>query len=588
MITIKNEEYIVNELYKLLDNLRGRVDAQEALEFIYVLKAWEKLSNEKKVDEEISFDNFYNQKVEVKKLAATFEKLSKIIKLFELYRFDAKLVDDQLLTTILSFVKNISKLPNVNDVFYLDRGKAGEFSVSNQIAELGIKLLDGESKELYVPFTNGFAYSYYTDKKIFADFQMSQALIIAELINILDEGNIEFCLTDSLKNPMFINPNAPHLLKQFDSVLSFPPFRLKGKLDIDNDKFHRYKIHKGTVLDVAHFEHILAQTSSKAVVLMATGFTFSGGVEEAFRKYLIEQNYLEAIIQLPPNLHSATSIETVFFVVNKQKSDDKVHFINLKDDSFIKRDGRRLILKDLDVILDIYENKKEIENVSIIASNEEIINNNYSLAIDRYVIPQEAKELQKSLEKYELIQLEDIADIRRSQLFKDEEEGKEVYEISPSDFSKAGFTLECGKTKQIGSQYKRLQTYKLEPYDVLLSTKGTIGKVCIMGEINEAIIASQAIQVIRVQDDDKKEKAISLYMFLKSDLGQTILASLVAGTAMPQISTAEIKKLSIPLLSKEQEKRLISSFKDESKMYNEIEKINENIRSIHSNFLGEK
>ncbi|MGD9625509.1 MULTISPECIES: N-6 DNA methylase [Campylobacterales] len=588
MITIKNEEYIVNELYKLLDNLRGRVDAQEALEFIYVLKAWEKLSNDKKVDEEISFDNFYNQKVEVKKLAAIFEKLSKTIKLFELYRFDTKLVDDQLLTTILNFVKNVSKLPNVNDMFYLDRGKVDGFSVSNQIAELGIKLLDGESKELYVPFTNGFAYSYYTDKKIFADFQMSQADIIAELINILDNGNIEFCLTDALKNPMFINPNAPHILRQFNSVLSFPPFRMKGKLDTDNDKFHRFKIHKGTVLDVAHFEHILAQTSSKAVILMATGFTFSGGVEEAFRKYLIEQNYLEAIIQLPPNLHSATSIETVFFVINKHKSDDKVHFINLKYDSFIKRDGRRLILKDLDVILDIYENKKEIENISIIASNEEIINNNYSLAIDRYVIPQEAKELQKSLEKYELIQLEDIADIRRSQLFKDEEEGKEVYEISPSDFSKAGFTLECGKIKQIGSQYKRLQTYKLEPYDVLLSTKGTIGKVCVIGEISEAIIASQAIQVIRLQGYDKKEKAISLYMFLKSDLGQTILASLVAGTAMPQISTAEIKKLSIPLLSKEQEKRLISSFKDESKMYNEIEKINENIRSIHSNFLGEK
>lgn len=588
MITMKNEEHMVNELYKLLDNLRGRVDAQEALEFIYILKAWEKLSNEKKIHEEISFDNFYNQKVEVKKLTVIFEKLSKTIKLFELYRFDAKLVDDQLLTTILSFVKNVSKLPNVNDMFYLDKGKADGFSVSNQIAELGVKLLDGESKELYVPFTNGFAYSYYTDKKIYADFQMSQAVIIAELINILDNGNIEFCLTDALKNPMFINPNAPHILKQFDSVLSFPPFRMKGKLDTDNDKFHRFKIHKGTVLDVAHFEHILAQTSSKAVVLMATGFTFSGGVEEAFRKYLIEQNYLEAIIQLPPNLHSATSIETVFFVINKHKSDDKVHFINLKDDSFIKRDGRRLILKDLDVILDIYENKKEIENISIIASNEAIINNNYSLAIDRYVIPQEAKELQKSLEKYELIQLENIADIRRSQLFKDEEEGKEVYEISPSDFSKAGFTLECGKIKQIGSQYKRLQTYKLEPYDVLLSTKGTIGKVGIIGEISEAIIASQAIQVIRLQGDDKKEKAISLYMFLKSDLGQTILASLVAGTAMPQISTAEIKKLSIPLLSKEQEKRLIFSFKDESKMYNEIEKINENIRSIHSNFLGEK
>lgn len=109
-----------------------------------------------------------------------------------------------------------------------------------------------------------------------------------------------------------------------------------------------------------------------------------------------------------------------------------------------------------------------------------------------------------------------------------------------------------------------------------------------MGETSETMIASQAVQVIRLKDIDKKDKAIALYMFFKSTLGQTILLTLQSGVAMPQISTAEIKKLSIPLLSKEQEKRLISSFKDESKMYNEIEKINENIRSIHSNFLGEK
>ena len=578
----------MNELYKFLDNLRGKVDTQKALELIYVLKAWEKLSNEKKVGEENSFDNFYNQKVEVKKLISIFEKLSKTIKLFKFYRFDAKFFDDQLLAEILNFVKNVSKLPKVNDAFYLNRYRVRtlNFSVPNQIAELGVKLLNCDSKELYVPFTNGFAYSYYTDKKIYADFHIFQALIVSELINILDNGNIEFCLTDALKDPMFINPNAPHTLKQFDSVLSFPPFGMRGKLDADNDKFHRFKVYKGRILDVAYFEHILAQTSSKAVVLMATGFTFRGGVEKAFRKYLIEQNYLEAIIQLPPNLYSATSIETVFFVINKQKTNNKVHFINLKNDSFIKRDGRRLVLEDLDVIVDIYKNKKEIENISAIVSNQEIINNNYSLAIDRYVISQEAKKLQKTLEKFELVQLQDIADIRRSQLFKDEGKGEEVYEISPSDFSKAGFTLECGKIKKIDFQYKRLQTYKLEPYDVLLSTKGTIGKVGIMGEINKTMIASQAIQVIRVQGIDKKEKAISLYMFLKSDLGQTILTSLAVGTVMPQISTEDIKKLSVPLLSKEQEKRVISNFNDELKMYNEIEKINKNIRSIHSNFLG--
>lgn len=577
----------MNELYKIMDNLRGYVDIEEALELVYVAKAWEKLSNDGQIEDELTFDSFYNQKVEVKKLASIFDKLSKDIKLFKLYRFDTKTFDEDKLTKILGVVKNIAKLPSVNDAFYSEKSKMSGLSVSNQIAELGVKLLDGNSEELYVPFTSGFAYVKYTDKKIYADHQLQAAELQAELTNILEDKEIEFDLTNSLENPTFINPDAPHLLKEFDSVLSFPPFGLKGKLDTGRDTFHRYQFQRGTVLDIAHFEHILAQTKSKAVVLMPVGFTYRGSTEEEFRKYLIEKNYVEAIIQLPPNLHSATSIETTFFVINKQKNDDKVQFINLKDESFIKRDGRKLVLKSIDEILDIYENKKELENISCLISNEEIANNNYSFAIDRYVIPQEAKELQKILEKFELVSLEDMADIRRSQLFKDEGEGKEVYEISPSDFSKAGYTLECGKLKQIGSQYKKLKTYQLEPFDVLLSTKGTIGKVAIIGEITDAIIASQAIQVIRIQDDNKKEKAIALYMFFKSELGQTILSSLVAGVAMPQIATVEIKKLAIPVLTKKQKQRTIIDFNNEIQMHNEIEKINQNIKSIHSNFLGE-
>ncbi|MDQ1341093.1 MAG: type restriction enzyme protein [Campylobacterota bacterium] len=578
----------VNEIQKILDSLRGSISIQVALELIYVVRAWEKLSTEAKIEEELSFNIFYNQKVEVKKLASIFEKLSKTIKLFKLYKFDPKTFDEDNLTKTLGIVKNIVNLPNVNDAFYFEKGIMHDYSVSNQIAELGIKLLDGDSKELYVPFTNGFTYAKYTDKKIFADFQNPQSALIAELINILEDKEITFSLTNALEKPTFINPDAPHLLKEFDSVLSFPPFGLRGKVDASKDKFHRFQFQRGSILDIAHFEHILAQTKAKAVVLMPVGFTYRGSAEEEFRKYLIEKNYLEAIIQLPPNLHSATSIETTFFLINKQKNDDKVQFINLKDDSFIVREGRRLVFKNLDEIVTIYENKKELENISALVANADIANNNYSLAIDRYIVSSEAKELQQTLEHYELVSLEDVADIRRSQLFKDEGEGKEVYEVSPSDFSKAGFTLECGKVKQIGSQYKKMQTYKLEPYDVLLSTKGTIGKVAVVGEISDVMIASQAIQVIRIQSKDKKEKAIALYMFFKSDLGQTLLASLVAGVAMPQIATVEIKKLKIPILTKEQEKQTVLNFNSETKMYNEIDKIYTDIEQIHNNFLGTK
>ena len=578
----------MKELYKNLDDLRGYVNIEEALELVYVAKAWKKLSEDNKIEDELTFDNFYSKKVEVKKLASIFKELAKNIKLFNLYSFNTKSYDDNKLIKILGIVKNVEKLPSVNDSFYSDKGKASDFSVSNQVAKLGIKLLNGDSKELYVPFTNGFAYVQYTDKKIYADSQFPKAELYAELIKILEDKEIHFSLTNALENPTFTNPDAPHLLREFESVISFPAFGFRSKLDLSKDKFHRFQFQRGTVLDIAHFEHILAQTKLKAVVLMPVGFTYRAGNEEKFRKYLIDKNYLEAIIQLPPNLHSATSIETTFFVINKQKNNNKVLFINLKYESFIKRDGRKLIFKSIDEIVDIYKNKKELETISSQVTNEEIMINNYSFAIDRYVISQEAKELQELLKQFELIKLEDIAEIRRSQLFKDEQEGKEVYEISPSDFSKAGYTLECGKIKQIGSQYKRLQTYKLEPYDVLLSTKGTIGKVAIIGERSDVMIASQAIQVIRVQATDKKEKAISLYMFLKSNLGQTMLSSLVAGVAMPQIATSEIKQLKIPVLSQEQEKQTILNFNSEIKLYNEIEKLYANIHSIHSNFLGEK
>ena len=143
------------------------------------------------------------------------------------------------------------------------------------------------------------------------------------------------------------------------------------------------------------------------------------------------------------------------------------------------------------------------------------------------------------------------------------------------------------KNKKIGSQEKRLDTYELEPYDVLLSTKGTIGKVAIIGDITKPMIASQAIQVIRIKDKEKQKKAISLYMYLKSDLGQTILSSLVAGVAMPQISTLEIKKLNVPNLKKEDEEKLLLNFNSETEMYNQITILENKVKQLHNEFLGE-
>lgn len=592
------------ELKELFAGNKSLLSIYSDMEFLFLLKAWKILSDRNELESDMTFEATYNKTIDLQEIHNVFKQLSKSVNIFSMFMAFHKdtplYYDVEKVIKYLNIVKNDNLSFSVIDAFEKLNSKSKTY-IPQQLVELGYKLVNNNSNEIYMPFSHTFSIFSITDKKVYYEDAYEMAHItstttpfILELIKIIEKKDIEFpkpkivldVSNSPLDNPTFVNPNASHLLQEFDSVLSFPTMGLKaGSYITERDRYNRFKIHKGTNLDVAHFEHILAQTKEKAVVLMPVGFTYRGGTEEEFRKYLVEKNYLEAIIQLPPNLHTATSIETTFFVINKQKATDKVLFINLKDEQFLKRDGRKIVFKNVDKIIDIYKSSEEIDNISIAVTNDYIKENSYSLAIDRYVVSKEAKELQEQLSSYKTIELQDIAEIRRSQLFKDEGEGKEVYELSPSDFSKAGFTKEGGKIKKIGSQFKKYETYKLQAFDILLSTKGTIGKVAIIDEVSKPLLASQASQVIRVKE---KERAIELYMFFKSDIGQAMLGQLVAGAAMPQIATSEIKKLQIPILSENEKKQLLLNFNNEIKMYNEIDKINKNIKQIHSNFLRNK
>lgn len=578
------------QLIYLLRELKSGLKVEQFAKIIYLLMAWKKISIH--IDkEELTFKYFYNQRVETKKFQSIIKELSKSIKLFELFlhqNIGLDKIESNELNKLCSIANDELVLPKVFDVFSSLTDDYTGFSVANQIADFGVKLLDGECTEIYSPFSNGYNIAYYTNKKILAESFADEFII--ELMKTIEGVSIDFTFTDPLERPTYTNINSPNSLEQFKCVLSFPPMGVATNNEfLHTDKYNRFRFHKvKSNSDIAYFEHILSQTSGKAVVLMHVGFTYRGNQDEGFRKYLIENNLLEALIQLPPNLHNATSIETTFVIINKHKKDKDVYFLNLKHESFLQREGRKLILNDINYIVSLYEKKEELENISRFVSPDEIINNNYSFAIDRYIISNKIEEIQQKLNSFELVNLEAVADIRRSQLFKDECEGKEVYEVSPSDFSKAGFLFECGKIKQIGSQYKRLKTYRLEPYDVLLSTKGTIGKVAIVGDASETMIASQAVQVIRLKGNNKKQKAIGLYMFFKSILGQALLSTLVSGVAMPQIATIEIKKLKVPMLTDEEDKQIIANFHNEIKMFKDIEEITQKINTIHNNFLGEK
>ena len=283
---------------KNLFDILGRLNLvqEQAIELFYLLKAWKILSAKEIMDDSLKFSTFFTQKVESKKMLVIFDKLSKEHNVFKFYlnqNSNILKIDTDTLVSIYNAVEDDDSNITVNDAFYTQKG-IRDFSASNQIAELGVKLLNNDSKSIYIPFTNGFSYAYKTDKKIFAEDQNIRNAFIAELVRIVDGKDLEFVVNDALDTPTYINLEAPHLLKEFESVLAFPPFGSRGKQDFSKDKFNRFKIHRGTNLDVAHFEHILVQCKEKAVVLVPVGFSYRTGSEDLFRQELINKNILEA------------------------------------------------------------------------------------------------------------------------------------------------------------------------------------------------------------------------------------------------------------------------------------------------------
>jgi len=453
------------------------------------------------------------------------------------------------------------------------------YMVSSQISHLAIKLLNTNYTEIYAPFSTSYQIAYHTDKKVFSESHEDNLII--QIMKILNNLNIEYAKTDVLEQPTYLENNQ---LKEFDCTVSFPPFALKSKSEIfKDDSYRRFKIYQGKgFLDVAYFEHILATTKRKAVVLMASGFTFRGGVEEKFRQYLIDNNYLEAVVELPSNILNNTGILSSFFIINKEKNNNNVYFLDLKSKQFITKKGRKYLLNNIDEIIEIYKNYKELENISSLVSNNEIHENNYSLSVSRYIFSKEDLKIKKVLNEYDRKALQDISSIKKSPVIKDEKEGEPIYEITPSDFKTFGFTLECGKikhTKQYG-----LDT--LIHNDILISMKGTVGKIAIIGELKEVMIASPNIQIIRIKNKTIIEPKV-LYMFLKSNIGQSLLKHLSTGTVMPQITTKELKQLAIPILDKCKQDEILKNFNNEVNLFKEIESIKEKIHKINHNFLGD-
>lgn len=186
----------------------------------------------------------------------------------------------------------------------------------------------------------------------------------------------------------------------FDAIVSNPPYSIKWEGDanpllINDPRFAPAGVlapkSKADLAFTLHMLHSLS-TSGTAAIVEFPGVLYRSGAEQKIRKYLIDNNYIDSVIQLPPDLFFGTSIGTCIIVLKKSKKDNSTLFIDASNE--FSRGGNKNKLTDdhRKKILNTYINRKDIIHFAKLVSNKDIGENDYTLSVSSYVEQEDTKE----------------------------------------------------------------------------------------------------------------------------------------------------------------------------------------------------
>jgi type I restriction enzyme M protein len=188
--------------------------------------------------------------------------------------------------------------------------------------------------------------------------------------------------------------------KPFDAIVSNPPYSLKWEGDANPLLINDERFSPAGVLapkskaDYAFVLHILSWLSSSgtASIVEFPGILYRGGAEQKIRKYLIDNNFIDAIIQLPSDLFFGSSISTAIMVVRKNKIDSNIHFIDASKE-FVRYDTKnKLSNSNIEKIVESVRNKTVTEYFSVNVPLEDVIAKDYTLSVNTYLTAEDKTE----------------------------------------------------------------------------------------------------------------------------------------------------------------------------------------------------
>lgn len=211
----------------------------------------------------------------------------------------------------------------------------------------------------------------------------------------INYDKFDIALGNTLMSPQFGDD------KPFDAIVSNPPYSVKWIGSDDPTLINDERFAPAGVLapkskaDFAFILHALSYLSAKgrAAIVSFPGIFYRGGAEQKIRQYLVDNNYVETVIALAPNLFFGTSIAVNILVLSKHKPDTQTQFIDASGLFKPATNNNSLEPEHIEQILKLFANKEDVPHLAKSVSFEDIVNNEYNLAVSSYVEQEDTREV---------------------------------------------------------------------------------------------------------------------------------------------------------------------------------------------------
>ena len=289
-------------------------------------------------------------------------------------------------------------------------GKSGgEFFTPQEVSELLARLVIGDRKEVnrvYDPCCGSgslllkFAKvlgnehvrdAYFGQEINITTYNLCRINMFLHNINFM---KFDIKLGDTLLNPQHWD-NQP-----FDAIVSNPPYSIQWEGDSNPTLISDSRFSPAGVLaprskaDLAFTMHMLSwlSTDGTAAIVEFPGVLYRGGAEQKIRQYLIDNNFIDTVIQLPANLFFGVGIATCIIVLKKSKHDNSTLFIDASREFVKEGNKNRLAEVHIQHIFDVYMQRNDKQYFARLVPNKEISENEYNISVSSYVEQEDTSE----------------------------------------------------------------------------------------------------------------------------------------------------------------------------------------------------